>query len=151
LKQPTGPRYKPPVPPIRIGAADQPDAELRFASLLVWYMRILGLLWMGLGILLWAGILAGQTGDLLGTMGFLGGGAIVFFCVLDLVAAVGLWLTTPWGGVVWLVTVCAQWITLFALPPLFPYDRAVGVIDVMLVAGYCALAYRAAREGELSV
>lgn len=148
MKQPTGPRYKPPVPPIRIGSADQPDAELRFATLLVWYMRALALAWMGQGILLWASILDGQAIALFGTGSLFASGAFVFFCVLDFIAAVGLWMATPWGGVVWLVTVCAQWITDFTLPPLFPYDRMVGVVDVALVAGYCVLSYRAARESE---
>ena len=34
--------------------------------------------------------------------------AVVFFAVIDLVAAVGLWLAAAWGGVVWLVAVAAQ-------------------------------------------
>src|SRR5258708_39528640 len=29
----------------------------------------------------------------------------VYFAVIELVAAVGLWLATPWGAVVWLTTV----------------------------------------------
>src|ERR1700680_710155 len=31
--------------------------------------------------------------------------ATVFFAVIDLVAAVGLWLAAPWGAVVWLTSV----------------------------------------------
>ena len=34
--------------------------------------------------------------------------ATVFFAVLDLVAAVGLWLAAPWGAVVWLTSVVSM-------------------------------------------
>jgi hypothetical protein len=34
--------------------------------------------------------------------------ATVFFAVIDLVAAVGLWLAAPWGAVVWLTSVISM-------------------------------------------
>jgi len=34
--------------------------------------------------------------------------ATVYFAVIELVAAVGLWLATPWGAVVWLTTVVSM-------------------------------------------
>src|SRR3954454_2925557 len=42
--------------------------------------------------------------------------ATVFFAVIDLVAAVGLWLAAAWGAVVWLTSV----ISLIAIELLFP-------------------------------
>jgi len=36
--------------------------------------------------------------------------ATVFFATLDPVAAVGLWLATPWGGVTWLVAVAHRFL-----------------------------------------
>ena len=42
--------------------------------------------------------------------------ATVFFAVIDLVAAVGLWLAAPWGAVVWLTSV----ISMMAVELLFP-------------------------------
>ena len=44
--------------------------------------------------------------------------ATVFFAVIDLVAAVGLWLAAPWGAVVWLTSV----ISMAAVEVLFPAD-----------------------------
>ena len=32
----------------------------------------------------------------------------IFFAVIDLVAAIGLWLTAAWGGVVWLIAAGSQ-------------------------------------------
>src|SRR5262249_19921207 len=40
----------------------------------------------------------------------------VFFAVIDLVAAVGLWLAAPWGAVVWLTSV----VSMVAVELLFP-------------------------------
>ena len=34
--------------------------------------------------------------------------AVIFFALADLLAAIGLWLATPWGGVLWLVVVAAE-------------------------------------------
>lgn len=43
--------------------------------------------------------------------------------VLDLVAAAGLWLATPWGGVIWLLGAFTQFFAAFALPGFFSYLR----------------------------
>ena len=52
--------------------------------------------------------------------------ATVFFGVIDLVAAVGLWLAAPWGAVVWLTSV----ISMVAVEVLFPqiYGGRVWVV-----------------------
>jgi Family of unknown function (DUF6163) len=70
----------------------------------------------------------------------------VFFSVIDLVAAVGLWLVAPWGAVVWLTsTVTMIMIQLF-------FDQVYGT-DLIMVAGgvvailaYLVLSLLAARE-----
>ena len=72
--------------------------------------------------------------------------ATVFFGVIDLVAAVGLWLAAPWGAVVWLTSV----ISMVAVEVLFPqiYGGRVWVVavDVVLIFFYLWLALMAARE-----
>jgi Family of unknown function (DUF6163) len=72
--------------------------------------------------------------------------ATVFFAVIDLVAAVGLWLAAPWGAVVWLTSV----ISMAAVETLFPkiYGGSLWVISVELVllAAYLGLALMSARE-----
>jgi hypothetical protein len=72
--------------------------------------------------------------------------ATVFFAVIDLVAAVGLWLAAPWGAVVWLTSV----ISMAAVEALFPqiYGGRLWVvgIEVLLLAIYLWLAVLAARE-----
>jgi len=72
--------------------------------------------------------------------------ATVFFAVIDLVAAVGLWLAAPWGAVVWLTSV----ISMAAVEALFPqvYGGRVWVIlvELALLGVYLLLALFAARE-----
>lgn len=72
--------------------------------------------------------------------------ATVFFGVIDLVAAVGLWLAAPWGAVVWLTSV----ISMVAVEVLFPqiYGGRVWVVavDMALIFFYLWLALMSARE-----
>jgi Family of unknown function (DUF6163) len=72
--------------------------------------------------------------------------ATVFFAVIDLVAAVGLWLAAPWGAVVWLTSV----ISMAAVEALFPqiYGGSIWVIILELaqLGIYLSLALLAARE-----
>lgn len=143
-------RSQPPVAAIRLGASDRTAGETRFGRMLVWFMRLLSLLWVVQGLAQWTAVLTadGQGAGALDTMTSLGVGATVFFCAMDLIAAVGLWLAAPWGGVVWLVAVAAQWLSIIVLPRFFDHDVAVGVGGLVLVVLYFGLTYGAARENE---
>jgi hypothetical protein len=72
--------------------------------------------------------------------------ATVFFAVIDLVAAVGLWLAAPWGAVVWLTSV----ISMAAVEALFPqiYGGRLWVIlvELALLGVYLWLALLSARD-----
>ena len=72
--------------------------------------------------------------------------ATMYFSVIDLVAAVGLWLAAAWGGVVWLTAT----ISMVAIELLFPqvYGGRILVIlvEVAMLGAYFTLAIAAARE-----
>lgn len=72
--------------------------------------------------------------------------ATAFFAVIDLVAAVGLWLAAPWGAVIWLTSV----ISMAAVELLFPqvYGGSIVLIafELILLVAYVVLAILAARE-----
>jgi hypothetical protein len=72
--------------------------------------------------------------------------ATAFFAVIDLVAAVGLWLAAAWGAVVWLTSV----ISMIAVEILFPqiYGRGLSLVaaELVLLATYLCLALLSARE-----
>src|SRR5215470_7575159 len=70
----------------------------------------------------------------------------VFFSVIDLVAAVGLWLVAPWGAVVWLTaTVTMIMIQLF-FDQVYGTDLSVVGIGALAILAYLVLSLLAARE-----
>lgn len=144
----TTPRYKPPLPAIRLGSPERSGSETRYGTLLVWFMRALSLLWMLQGLSHWTAILDADADGraAIETMSSLGIAAVAFFSVIDFVAAVGLWLATAWGGVVWLVAVAAQCLTTVVLPGFFDHDLATTAVGLVLMIGYFLLTYQAARE-----
>ena len=69
-----------------------------------------------------------------------------FFSVIDLVAAVGLWLVAPWGAVVWLTsTVTMIMIQLFFVQ-VYGTEVAVVAIGLGAILIYLVLSLLAARE-----
>ena len=61
--------------------------------------------------------------------------ATVYFAVIELVAAVGLWLATPWGAVVWLTTVVSMAVIELMFPGIYGGSLYVVAFEaVMLTA-----------------
>ena len=72
--------------------------------------------------------------------------ATVFFAVIDLVAAVGLWLAAPWGAVVWLTSVISMAAVEALFPQIYGGSLWVIIIELTLLGVYLSLALLAARE-----
>ena len=72
--------------------------------------------------------------------------ATVFFAVIDLVAAVGLWLAAAWGAVVWLMSVASMLAVEIFFPQVFGAGLFTGLAEGALLASYLWLALKAARE-----
>jgi hypothetical protein len=72
--------------------------------------------------------------------------ATVYFAVIELVAAVGLWLATPWGAVVWLTTVVSMAVIELMFPGIYGGSLLVVAVEALMLAAYLALAWMAARE-----
>jgi len=68
--------------------------------LLVWFMRTMAVVWISKGLFAWT-IALGVDRNLADFLELpvVTQGMIGFFAVTDLMAAVGLWLAAPWGGV----------------------------------------------------
>jgi len=118
-----------------------------YAVMLVWFMRTLAWVWVAKGLFNWAVVIGlnPRFGDFVMLPRALQG-TIVFFAAVDLLAAVGLWLAAPWGGVLWLL--CA---VIEAVSPLLgargSFVGGLGVaLNTALVAGYFALSWRASLE-----
>ena len=135
-----------PLPAIRLGAGEDREGLRNRGVLLVIFMRIVALLWLLQGLSHWADLLLDPTGNAFFALTPLRTAALFFFCVLDLVAAVGLWLATSWGGVVWLTTVGVQAVALALLPGFWTHTALLAGSDIVLVAGYLGLAWYAAQD-----
>jgi hypothetical protein len=72
--------------------------------------------------------------------------ATIYFAVIELVAAVGLWLATPWGAVVWLTTVVSMAVIELMFPGIYGGSLVVVGAEAVMLAAYLALAWMAARE-----
>jgi hypothetical protein len=75
--------------------------------------------------------------------------ATVFFAVIDLVAAVGLWLAAAWGAVIWLTSVASMLAVEIFFPQVFDGGMITGLLEGALLALYLWLALKAAREQPL--
>jgi Family of unknown function (DUF6163) len=72
--------------------------------------------------------------------------ATVFFAVIDLVAAVGLWLAAAWGAVVWLTSVVSMAVVQVFFPQVYGGSILVVFFEATLLGTYLWLAIAAARE-----
>jgi len=72
--------------------------------------------------------------------------ATVFFAVIDLVAAVGLWLAAPWGAVVWLTSVISMAAVEALFPQIYGGSPWVIIVELAQLGIYLSLALLAARE-----
>lgn len=72
--------------------------------------------------------------------------ATVFFAVIDLVAAVGLWLAAAWGAVIWLMSIASMLAVEVFFPQVFGVGLLTGVVEGALLAIYLLLALNSARE-----
>jgi hypothetical protein len=115
---------------------------------LVLFLRIMAVLSILKGLYHWAQV-----------TGFIGGedeafenqqmawqASTIYFAVIELVAAVGLWLATPWGAVVWLTTVVSMAVIELMFPGIYGGSLLVVGAEALMLGGYLALAWMAARE-----
>ena len=136
-----------PLAAIELRQSTVTEERSRASLLLVVLMRIVALLWIVEGLLQWDWVLRtgadGRSGLLaLSTQAVI---AVVFFGVIDLIAAVGLWFGTPWGGVIWLATAGAQLFVIATMPGFYQHPVLIGLSTMVLVILYIALLYQISR------
>jgi Family of unknown function (DUF6163) len=115
---------------------------------LVFFLRIMAVLSVAKGLYHWAQVtgFVGGEDDAFENQPMAWQAATVYFAVIELVAAVGLWLATPWGAVVWLTTVVSMAVIELMFPGIYGGSLAVVGIEAAMLAAYLALAWMAARE-----
>ncbi len=121
--------------------------SVRWNFILIWFMRMLSLIWIAKGLGYWAVILGADSAPTpfeARSTGFQA--TTIYFAIIDLVAAVGLWLTATWGGVLWLLAVMSHLI----LTVFFPRIVAGGPILIGLflsfIVAYLVISWLAASD-----
>jgi fatty acid desaturase len=115
---------------------------------LVLFLRVMAVLSMLKGLFHWSVVLGiGEGAD----TQFAGNPvpwqtATVYFAVIDLVAAVGLWLAAVWGAVVWLTAAVSMAAVEAFFPQIYGGSVIVVAVELALLCGYLFLAMQSARE-----
>ncbi len=132
---------------IRIGDPNAAGDAAKWGVLLSRFMRIVALFWLVQGLMQWRIILASDR-TIFETMPQSAAFAVIFFAVLDLIAGVGLWLATPWGGVLWLLIASAQIFLTLSMPGFFIGGYWLIGVNAVLIAMYFGLTFEAGRDVE---
>ena len=122
------------------------DAALRWTPILTWFMRVVAVLWIAKGLSAWATIVGAGTGA-----GFEGRptgyqATMIYFAVIDLVAAVGLWMASTWGGVLWLLAVMSHLILAMFFPRIVSMEPIMMAFLGGLIVSYLVISWLSARE-----
>ena len=135
--------------PVRFDAGGhEQQHENVWTSRLVLFLRVMAALSLAKGLYHWGAIcgIGVRPDNAFEAQALPWQAGTVFFAVIDLVAAVGLWLAAPWGAVVWLTSV----ISMGAVEVLFPqiYGASIFVVlaEIALLGMYLWLVLKAARE-----
>jgi hypothetical protein len=143
-KRPTRPSDM--LEPVHAGKAA--NAAGSWAEYLVVFLRIMAAVSLMKGLYHWAqvcGIAAPADGGFEAhTVAWQT--ATVFFAVIDLVAAVGLWLAAAWGAVVWLTAVVSMAVVEVFFPQVYGASILIVLAEATLLVVYLWLAIFAARE-----
>ena len=149
-----------PMAAITLSGSGGSRGRTRWALLLVWFCRICAVLWLLAGLQQWAFILgiikSPEWAFILGIIvtphiSFEAAGTPIqlaagFFAVIDIIAAVGLWLTAPWGSTVWLLSAIAQVAFLFALHDHGGANAVTISINTILIAIFIIINYMYRRK-----
>jgi hypothetical protein len=131
--------------PVHVEEAQQDD--VRWTRRLVVFLRIMSLLSMAKGLYHWT-LVIGLAGSVDGFefQPLPWQTATVFFAVIDLVAAVGLWLAAAWGAVVWLTASVSMAAVEVFFPQVYGGRWMVVLLVGVLLFTYLFLAIQSARE-----
>ena len=126
---------------------ERPTSEgLRWSLVLTWFMRVVAVLWLMKGLFAWATIVGAAPGDAFEARPTGSQATLIYFAVIDLVAAVGLWMASTWGGVLWLLAVMSHLILSVFFPRIVSAGPVIMALSGGLIVSYLVISWFAARE-----
>jgi hypothetical protein len=133
------------IPPARVLFLKLRDAG--WSERLALFLRAMAIVSMLKGLYHWAAV-CGFIGDAGGFEAHVQSwqATTVFFSVIDLVAAVGLWLVAPWGAVVWLTSTVTMIMIQLFFDQVYGTDLIIVAAGVVAILAYLILSLLAARE-----
>jgi Family of unknown function (DUF6163) len=131
-----------------ISSARVESDDNKWTRRLVLFLRIMAVVSVIQGLYHWAQVtgFVGSEEEAFENQPIAWQSATVYFAVIELVAAVGLWLATPWGAVVWLTTVVSMAVIELMFPAIYGGSLSVVVLEAVALTAYLTLAWMAARE-----
>ncbi|HZP21688.1 MAG TPA: DUF6163 family protein [Bauldia sp.] len=130
-----------------MGGAAEPQHTTPYLDL---YARVLSGLMLLFGFRQWAVIL-GIVGGVGGTFEAMTGAwqvATMHFAVVDLVAAVGLWMRASWGNVVWIYAALSEIALHTVFSETFDVDLLVVAFHSITIAGFLLLLFLGRRAAK---
>jgi hypothetical protein len=131
--------------PIRAAANGPASESTQWGRLLTLFMRVVAVFWLLQGVMQWRFVLMADR-SIFDELPSTTAAAVIFFAVLDPIAGVGMWLATPWGGVLWLLIASSQIFVAMSLPGFFVGGYWLVALDVVLIGLYFALTFEAGRD-----
>jgi fatty acid desaturase len=120
----------------------------RWTRLLVLFLRVMAGVSMLKGLYHWSRVcgIAVDPNEVFQYHSIAWQAATVFFAVIDLVAAVGLWLAAAWGAVIWLTAVASMLALEIFFPQVFGAGLPISLVEGALLVLYLGLALKSAQE-----
>ena len=120
----------------------------RWTQRLVLFLRVMAGVSMLKGLYHWARVcgIGVDASDVFQYHSIAWQAATVFFAVIDLIAAVGLWLAAAWGAVIWLTAVASMLAVEIFFPQVFGVGLPTGLLEGGLLVLYLGLALKSAQE-----
>jgi hypothetical protein len=129
--------------------APKPDKRQKaWTRRLVLFLRIMAAISMAKGLYHWSLVLGigDGEGSTFEQASMPWQAATIFFAVIDLVAAVGLWLAAAWGGVVWLTASISMAAIELFFPQVYGGRFWIAITEFIAIMIYIVLALMAGRE-----
>jgi fatty acid desaturase len=146
MNEPILAEQNPALAPVQAGRDKQEQG--RWTRWLIWFLRAMAVVSMLKGLFHWSVVLGiGEGPDTtFSSQSVPWQTATVYFAIIDLVAAVGLWLAAVWGAVVWLTAGVSMAAVEFFFPQIYGGSLLVVAIELVLLCCYLVLALQSARE-----
>lgn len=140
-----------PVPAIAMGPKGAArGSRSRAETALRLLLRVIAVVWLIEGVQQWYGVLTGPNLPYLPAAAPLHVASLFFFCILDFVAAIGLWLVSSWGVAVWFATMLGHALAFVLAPGSLAEPVLLVLGDAVLASAYALLAWIVAREHHLA-